>query len=175
VTVSVNFLSLRIVQLGGTPGDIALSSAVASLAEIPAALVAGRIAARVGLRGLFIGSTLLYAAALGSWVVIDSVGLIIATRALTGVAFAGLFVAIVLTIQSTLPNRLQGSGQSLFQAVAFGATAVVANIVGWFVFEAIGPGVLFALSAVLAAFRGSRLGRLAGSRGEPVPLPPAHG
>jgi len=179
VTVSVNFLSLRIADLGGTPGDIALSSAVASLAEIPASLVAGRIAARIGLRGLFIGSTLIYAAALGSWVVIDSVGVIVATRALTGAAFAGLFVAIVLTIQSTLPAPLQGTGQGLFQATAFGATAIVANLVGGFVFEAIGPGFLFALSAVLSclavAVAWVALPVRARPTSEPVPLPPAHG
>lgn len=154
VTTSINFLSLRIAQLGGTPSDIALSSALASLAEIPMALAAGRIAGRIGLRGLFAASALGYAAAIGTWVVADSVVVLVATRALTGAAFAGLFVAIVLTIGVILPERLQGTGQGLFQAVAFGAAAIVANVVGGALFESTGAGPLFALAAglgVLAA------------------------
>ena len=150
VTVSINFLPLRLAQLGGGPTDVALSSGLASLAEIPASLVAGWIAARGGLRGLFVLSTLLYAAALASWVVIDSIGVIIATRAVTGAAFAGLFVAIVLTMQSTLPERLQGTGQGLFQATAFGAAAIVADVVGGILFASVGAASLFALAASLS-------------------------
>ena len=149
VTTTVNFLSLRLVQLGANPGDIGLSSALASVAEIPTALLAGRIAARIGLRGLFAASSLLYAVIVGSWIVTDSIPVIVATRALTGATFAGLFVAIVLTIESTLPERLQGTGQGLFQATAFGAAAIVANIVGGTLFETAGAGPLFAVAAVL--------------------------
>jgi PPP family 3-phenylpropionic acid transporter len=149
VTVEVNFLSLRLDQLGATPGDIALASALASICEIPTALLAGRIAARIGLRGLFAGATLLNAAVMVAWMLTDSVGLIVASRALTGVAFAGLFVAVVLTIQAILPERLQGTGQGLFQATAFGAAAIVANIVGGALFESAGAAPLFALAAVL--------------------------
>jgi PPP family 3-phenylpropionic acid transporter len=150
VTTTVNFLSLRLAQLGATPGDIALASALASVAEIPTALLAGRIAARIGLRGLFAASALLQAVVLGSWILTDSVPFVVASRALTGVTFAGLFVAVVLTIQATLPERLQGTGQGLFQATAFGAAAIVANIVGGALFGSAGAGPLFALAAVLS-------------------------
>ncbi len=150
VTTTVNFLSLRLVQLGANPGDIALSSALASVAEIPTALLAGRIAARIGLRGLFAASSLLYAAVVGSWIVTDSIPVIVATRTLTGASFAGLFVAVVLTIDATLPERLQGTGQGLFQAIAFGAAAIAANIVGGALFETAGAGPLFGLAAVLS-------------------------
>ncbi len=150
VTVTVNVLSLRLDQLGATPGDIALASALASAAEIPTALVAARIAARIGLRGLFAAATLLNAAVMATWMMTDSVGLIVASRALTGVAFAGLFVAVVLTIQATLDERLQGTGQGLFQATAFGAAAIVANVVGGALFQSVGAAPLFALAAALA-------------------------
>lgn len=149
VTVQVNFLSLRLTQLGATPGDIALASALASVFEIPTSLLAGRVAGRIGLRGLFAAATLLDAAVMVSWMLTDSVGAIVASRALTGVAFAGLFVAVVLTIQAILPERLQGTGQGLFQAVAFGAAAIVADIVGGALFQSAGASPLFALAAVL--------------------------
>ncbi len=178
VIVSINFLPLRIAQLAGGPAEVALANGLANFAEIPASLAAGWIAARVGLRGLFVGSTLLYAAMLATWIASDSISVLIATRTVTGVAFAGMFVAVVLTIQSTLPERLQGTGQGLFQATAFGATAVLADVIGGLLFGSLGAGSLFALSAllsVLAVFVGwAALPVRVTVTAEPVPLPIVH-
>ena len=71
VMAGFTYLPLRIVDLGGQPSDVALAAAVAAFAEIPAMLVAGAVAARIGLRGLFALSSCLYAACFASWVVID--------------------------------------------------------------------------------------------------------
>ena len=56
--------------------------------------------------------------------------MIVATRAVTGVAYGGVLVASALTIGSLLPARLQATGQALYQTVAFGLAAIVANLVG---------------------------------------------
>ena len=58
------------------------------------------------------------------WTVIESTELLIATRALTGIAFAGFVVSIVLTIGTLLPATLQATGQALYQTVGFGVGAV---------------------------------------------------
>ena len=55
-------------------------------------LVVGSIAARIGIRGLVAGGMFLYVACFASWIVLDSPLLIIATRVVTGFAFAGLAV-----------------------------------------------------------------------------------
>jgi PPP family 3-phenylpropionic acid transporter len=144
------FLGLRITDLGGTPSDVALASGLSAGAEIPAMLVAGRVANRIGLRGLFVGSALLYAACLGSWTVLDQPTLIIATRALTGIAFAGVVVGVVLTIAALLPPNLQATGQSLYQTIAFGAAAIIANLIGGLLYQAVGHGAVFGVGALLA-------------------------
>lgn len=143
-----SFLPLRLVALGGQPSDVALLTGLGAAAEIPAMLASGVIVARIGLRGLFAGSAVIYGACLASYLVLDTPGLIVATRVLTGAAFAGLVVAAVLSISALLPRDLQATGQALYQTIAFGIASIVANIVGGIVYATFGV-VVFGLAAVL--------------------------
>jgi PPP family 3-phenylpropionic acid transporter len=144
------YLPLRLGELGSPPSDVALAAGVSALTEIPAMLVAALVARRIGLRGMFVGSALIYGAATSSWIVLDSPAFIIATRAITGVAFAWVLVCVVLTIARLLPPELQGTGQSLYQTVAFGLGAIVANLVGGLLYAGIGHAAVFGLGTVLA-------------------------
>jgi PPP family 3-phenylpropionic acid transporter len=144
------FLALRIESLGGSPSDIALASGLSAGAEIPAMLVMGKLAPRIGLRAMFSFSAVLYAGCLLSWTVIEIPTVIVATRMLTGIAFSGVVVGVVLTIARLLPADLQATGQALFQTSAFGVAAVVANVVGGVLYEAYGHVAVFALGSLLA-------------------------
>ncbi len=144
------FLSLRIEALGGSPGDIALASGISAATEVPAMLVMGAVAARVGLRAVFTASALLYAVSLASWMVIDVPLAIVATRIVTGVAFSGVVVGVVMTIAVLLPAELQATGQALFQTTAFGIAAVVANVAGGLLYEGVGHAALFGVGSVMA-------------------------
>ena len=144
------YLPLRLGDLGSPPSDVALAAGVSALAEIPAMLLAARVAQTIGLRGMFVGSALIYGMSTASWIVLESPTLIIATRLITGVAFAWILVCVVLTIARLLPSELQGTGQSLYQTFAFGIGAIVANLVGGLLYDAIGHAAVFGLGAVLA-------------------------
>ena len=141
------FLPLRLVELGGGAAEIALSSGLSAGTEIPAMLVAGAVAWRIGLRAMFVGSTLLYALCFATWTVIDIPAVIVATRAVTGIAFAGVLVSVVLTIARLLPPQLQATGQSLFQMSAFGLGAILANVVGGLLYQNVGHAAVFGLGA----------------------------
>ena len=144
------FLPLRIDALGGSPSDIALSSGLSAGTEIPAMFVMGAVARRLGLRTIFVGSAVLYAVCMASWTIIELPLAIVATRAVTGVAFSGVVVGIVMTIAALLPSELQATGQSLFQTSAFGVAAIIANVVGGFLYESFGHAAVFGLGAALA-------------------------
>ena len=150
IIAGFTFLPLRIVALGGSPSDVALSASLGAFAEIPAMLLTGAVAARVGLRGLMAGSALLYGACFVAWMVLDSPVLIVATRFVSGFAFAGLWVGAVLTMAVLLPPRLQATGQGLYQVTGFGVAAFVANLVGGQVYAGLGSAALFAGAAALA-------------------------
>ena len=144
------FLPLRIGEIGGQPSDVALAAGLSAAAEIPSMLLAARVARRIGLRGMFVGSALIYSGAIASWIVLDFPAGIIATRAFTGIAFAGTVVSVVLTVAALLPPRLQATGQSLYQTVAFGLAAIVANIVGGMLYDAFGHEAVFGLGTAVA-------------------------
>jgi PPP family 3-phenylpropionic acid transporter len=185
IIAGFTYLPLRIIELGGGPSDVALNASVSAFAEIPAMLVVGSIATRIGIRGLMAGSALVYAACFASWVVLESPALIIATRIVTGFAFAGLWVGSVLTMAVLLPPRLQATGQGLYQLTGFGIAAVIANFVGGAIYGTLGPGVLFGISAVLASAAGIIIFLVFPRRGEsvareedggiPVPFPATPG
>ncbi len=151
VLAGFTFLPLRLESLGGSPSDIALASGGAAAAEVPTMLFAARVGRRIGLRGMFVGSALLYALCLAAWASVDVPIAIIATRAFSGIGFAGIVVAVVLTIAALLPAELQATGQALFQTTAFGLAAIVANVVGGILYDSLGHVVVFGLAAVMAA------------------------
>ena len=113
-------------------------------------LIMGAVAARAGLRTIFTVSALLYAACLISWTVIDVPLGIVASRFVTGIAFSGVVVGVVMTIAVLLPPELQATGQALFQTTAFGVAAVIANVIGGLLYESLGHVALFGIGAAMA-------------------------
>lgn len=148
------FLPLRIEALGGSPSDVALSAGLSALAEIPGMLVMGRLARRIGLRAIFVGATLIYAVCMSSWMFLEVPMAIVATRVLTGLAFSGVIVSIVLTIATILPRDLQATGQALYQTSAFGIASIIANVVGGVLYGSVGHASVFGLGAALAVVAG---------------------
>ena len=144
------FLPLRIVGLGGSPSDVALSAGLSAGTEIPAMLLMGVAVRRFGLRAVFSTSALLYGACFLAWTVIEIPTVIIATRVVTGFAFSGVIIGVVMTIARLLPADLQATGQALFQTSAFGVAAVIANVVGGVLYQSFGHVAVFTLGAVLA-------------------------
>ena len=113
-------------------------------------LVLGRVVERVGLRTVFVAGTMINVACFASWTWLTVPDLIIATRLFTGVAFASILVATVLTIARLLPAELQATGQALFQTTAFGIAAIVSNFIGGLLYANVGPTAVFGFAAVLA-------------------------
>lgn len=150
ILAGFTFLALRLLQLGGQPSDVALSAGLSAIAEIPAMAIIPRIVARTGSRALLVAGIILYALVMVSWAFLADPSLIIATRVVSGVAYAAIAITAVMTIAALLPAELQGTGQGLYQTVGYGAAAVLANSVGGVVYGSGGAMPLFLGCAVLA-------------------------
>ncbi len=153
-TAGTTFLSLRLIALGGQASDVALSFGISAFAEIPGMFLAARLSRRFGLRGVFCLSALAYAAAFASWAVLMSPSAIVATRLLTGLAFAGITYSMVLTIGQLLPRSLQATGQALYQGTASGIASAAGNVTGGALYGALGAPTLFLVSAGLCVAGG---------------------
>jgi len=150
VVSGFTFLSLRLIDLGGGPTEIALAAGVSAIAEIPTIWLIPRVIGRVGLRALLVGGILLYGLVMLTWAGLADPALIVGTRVVSGVAFAGISVGAVMTIAALLPPELQATGQGLNQTVSFGLAAIVANAVGGVVYGWGGALPLFLGCAALA-------------------------
>ena len=150
ISAGFTYLPLRITDLGGQPSDVALSWSIGAFTEIPTMLASAAIVARLGLRGTVAASAIGYAGCLLAWAVAPTPVAIIAIRAASGFCFAGVTVGLVLTASALLPRRLQATGQALYQLIAFGLAAALANAAGGLLYTALGPAVFFAIAAGVA-------------------------
>ena len=159
---AATYISVRISDLGGGPVEVGLSNGVAWGAEVPGLILAGWLVPRVGLRPVLAVAAVGFAVCLASWIFFVDAGPILFTRFISGVFFGGILITFVLTIAQLLPAGLQSTGQTLFQAAAFGLAAVVANLVG---------GVLYSVAGPLGVFGGGAICTLAGGALGLVALP----
>jgi predicted MFS family arabinose efflux permease len=169
MTASSTFLSLRLITLGGQASDVAMSFGISAFAEIPGMFLAARLSSRFGLRGVFCLSAIAYGAAFASWAVLQSPTAIVATRLLTGLAFAGITYSMVLSIGQLLPRALQATGQALYQGTASGIASAGGNMIGGVLYGALGAPMLFLMCAGVCVVGGlMALGSLPGR----VAVPP---
>ena len=143
------FLGLYLLELGGSPADIGLASAISATIEVPAIFAAGAIAQRYGVRSLFAIAATCAAVGASGWAVAPGVPFVLASRVFAGVGYGGMLVAGVMAIRYFLPPERQGTGQGLFQATCFGLSAVVVNVLGGVLHGVIGYRGLFAILAAV--------------------------
>jgi PPP family 3-phenylpropionic acid transporter len=160
VMAAATYISVRISDLGGGAVEVGLSNGLAWGAEVPGLILAGWLVGRVGLRPVLVVATVGFAVCLASWIFFVDAGPILFTRFISGVFFGGILITFVLTIAQLLPAGLQSTGQTLFQAAAFGVAAVVANLFGGILYALAGPLGVFGVGAI-CTLAGGALGLLA--------------
>jgi PPP family 3-phenylpropionic acid transporter len=153
VTAVLTFMPIRIVEVGGSPSQVALASGLDAIAEILGLLATGWLARGLGLRGLYLGAMALMATCMASLVAMSSAEAIIVARTLMGFSFAGLIVAGVMTVAALLPPDLQATGQAL-GGVLGGTAAIIANLGGGLLYSSAGASTLFAVCATITAIAG---------------------
>ncbi|MFO1539226.1 MAG: MFS transporter [Chloroflexota bacterium] len=165
---------LRIEELGGSSTDVALAAGLESFAEVPAFIVAGLLAARLGLRTLYGLSALLMGTCVVVLALLTDPSVMIGVRVVNGIAYAGMTVASVSALGTLLPVSLQATGQSLM-AMTASIASILLGVVGGSIYQFAGAPALFAVtgSATLLAAVLGWLVLPARDRGAgPTPLTP---
>jgi MFS family permease len=177
------FITLRLQALGGGPSTIGFANGLGASAEVPGMILASWLAVRYGIRPLLGVSALGLAMVFGTWALITEPVVITATKMAAGLFFAGVTVSFVITMATILPQRLLSTGQTLYQSVAFGAAAILANMAGAFIYKLDGTEAVFWFLAGATAIGGvisilalpahTRVRVAAEPVAEPVALEPA--
>lgn len=147
---SMIFVTIRIVDLGGQPSDVALTFGIASFAEIPGLVVAGWVGQRIGIRWLVVLALVAYGLCVASWGVLPTPAAINATRVVTGLCFGTLAAARVLIVARLLPEPLQATGQAMGQAATFALGNALGALIGGVIYGGLGAAAFFGVAGFLA-------------------------
>ena len=150
----VTFVSIRIVELGKHPSDVALTFGISALFEVPGLILAGWLGRRIGLRALTAGSLFGFGLCIATWAFLPSPDAINATRLLTGLCYGAFTAARVLLVARLLPDSLQATGQGLVQAATVGIGTVAGSAIGGIAYGWLGPAGFFLGTAAAAIVGG---------------------
>ena len=145
-----NFISLKIAAEGGGPLLVGIGTAVGGLIEVPTMRSSSRLQTRFGLRKVYALGCLIYAVGFLLWGSISNPTIVSLLTVLEGVAFSLLFTTGVVVIGRLLPSSLYSTGNSVAQMVGFGLGPILGAGIGGYVYQHLGPGVLYAGASVLA-------------------------
>lgn len=147
-----SFFSLYLETHDYTRSTIGAFWALGVLAEVIVFVYSGRLIARYGARQVLIFSL---ATAVLRWLLlalfVDVPAMLVFGQLLHFSSF-GLYHAVsVHYIHLLFPGRLQGRGQAVLAATTFGLGGSLGNFAGGYIWEHLGPQVLYLLAALAAA------------------------
>ena len=145
-----NFFALRVVDLGGGPFLVGLGNALQAAVEVPVMAHTSRRSSRRRPLELFVAGCVCWIGVFAGWALLSTAAGAVAINILGGVAFALTAVSTVVIVDELVPVRLRATGQTLSRAVGGGLAPVVGNVAGGLVYGAVGPGPMFALTALCA-------------------------
>lgn len=146
---ALTFVSLRIVGTGGGPFLVGLAAGLAALIEIPVMHWSGSFAQRFGLRSVYVAGALAYALVFLAWTLVKSPLVLSLLATGDGVAFALVYVGVVVIVGRLVPRRLQATGQAVTRTFGWSLGAIVGPPIGGLVFSRLGAPTLFAGAAGL--------------------------
>ena len=145
-----NFISLRIADQGGGALLVGLGTALGGLIEVPTMRSSSRLHTRFGLRKVYVIGCCSYALGFLLWGSVSDPTILSALTMLEGVSFSLLFTTAVVIVGRLLPANLYSTGNAVTGTVSFGVAPIVGAGVGGFVYQHLGPGVLYGSACVLA-------------------------
>ena len=146
---ALTFVSLRIADTGGGAFLVGLAAGLAALIEIPVMHWSGGLAQRFGLRSVYVAGALVYAVVFLAWALVKSPLALALLATGDGVAFALVYVGVVVIVGRLVPRRLQATGQAVAQTFGWSVGAIVGPSIGGFTFSRLGAPALFAGAATL--------------------------
>jgi PPP family 3-phenylpropionic acid transporter len=145
----INFLGLRILQLGGTEQQVGLAFALVALVETPLMFMGARWFARVSYRRTIVLGLLGFALMFVLLAFVRQPWQVIAVVPLDGICYAVLWPAIVTFADAYAPGGLRASAQTIAQGANAGLGWAIGSALSGVIWDAAGAGALFAGAALV--------------------------
>jgi PPP family 3-phenylpropionic acid transporter len=155
-----NFIALRIEDSGGGLRTIGFGLALGGAVEVPVMLGSSRMAARFGLRFVYLAGGVVYATGFLIWGLIESPVLLSLTAVFEGVGFGLLFTSGVAIVGRLVRPALHSTGLSISGTVGFGMGQILGSLLGGFLYGRYGSVTVYVAASGLA-FAGAALAAFA--------------
>nr|WP_277817188.1 MFS transporter [Solimonas terrae] len=147
-----NFFTLFIERHGHPRDLVGLLWALAVLAEIVMFFYAGRIIARWGARRVMMAAM---AATMLRWTLTawcaDSLPMLVVLQFGHALSFAAYHAVAMRYVQKMFPGALQGRGQAIYGAAAYGIGGSIGSLASGFLWQALSPEAVFLAAGLVAA------------------------
>jgi PPP family 3-phenylpropionic acid transporter len=148
---AATFVPLRIASRGGGLFLVGLSAGVAAMIEIPFFAASTRLAARFGLRRLYVAGAGIYVVVFVGYALSAGPPAVAAFRMLFGAGFALLYASLVVVTGRLVPAHLRNTGQALMQTTSTGIGPIIGTALGGLAYAHLGASTLFLAAAGVAA------------------------
>ena len=163
----INYIALYLRDLGASVSFIGLTTTVSTISEVPIFLLAPRLLERfdkkkviqVALLGLLLRCALL--------AVIKVPYPAIFIQMLSSLSYALFWITNVAYVREIVPVGFNASGQALIHGMYMGVGGMLGTLAGGFIYEAIGPSMLFFSGALAAGIGILLVGLLLNSKPAP--------
>jgi PPP family 3-phenylpropionic acid transporter len=145
-----NFISLRIADQGGGAFLVGLGTALGGILELFTMRGSSKLQQRWGLRKVYMLGCCIYAGGFLLWGAVSSPTALSVLTMFEGVGFSLLFTTSVVVVGRLVPKHLYSTGNAMTSTVGFGIGPILGAGVGGFVYQQLGPGVLYVSASVLA-------------------------
>ncbi|PTU31104.1 MFS transporter [Stenotrophobium rhamnosiphilum] len=148
-----NFFTLFLERHNYAHSYIGLLWALGVVAEIGMFMVAARFIGNLGARKVMLialaATVLRWAATAGA---VDSIGVLLIAQMAHALSFGAYHAVAMHYVQRLFPGALQGRGQAVYNAVAYGAGGSIGSIASGYLWEGLSPEAVFYSAAVVALF-----------------------
>jgi PPP family 3-phenylpropionic acid transporter len=149
-----NFLSLRVVELGGDATVVAASWSLGPLVEVALMSTFPWFARRIGTERLILVGGLGFATRVAITALAGDPLVIVLASVFGGIGFSFVYVGVVTWVSAHVDRRTQATAQGIFSGTTNGLGAIGGSILGGVIGAAVGLPILFGIAAAGHALGG---------------------
>jgi PPP family 3-phenylpropionic acid transporter len=147
---SYSFYPLFLTSLGAGPRWVGLAGAIGSISEMPLMFFSGPLIGSLGAHTTALLGYAVFSLRWGLLAVLASPLLVLLTNVLHCVSFSPFLTGSIAFVEQHTPPGLHATAQSLLVAVTFGLGAATGALAGGWLYDAVGPTMMFAAGSVTA-------------------------